>query len=92
MALDIGTLVRFVKKTQPLVWQRFEKQCNSDPLRKFYKCFEDAVASDGLVSVLRHGFKHRGRGLWRGWQSPGSGKSNSIAWTAYRLASLHNRQ
>ena len=60
MALDIETLVRFVKKTQPLVWQRFEKQCNSDPLRKFYKCFEDAVLADGLVSVLRHGFKHRG--------------------------------
>ena len=43
MELDIKTLVRFVKTTQPLVWQRFEKQCNSDPLRKFYKCFEDAV-------------------------------------------------
>ena len=60
MALDIKTLVRFVKTTQPLVWQRFEKQCNSDPLRKFYKCFEDAVQADGLVSVLRHGFRHRG--------------------------------
>ena len=23
MALDIDTLVRFVKKTQPIVWQRF---------------------------------------------------------------------
>ena len=60
MALDIKTLVRFVKTTQPLVWQRFEKQCNSDPQRKFYKCFEDAVQADGLVSVLRHGFRHRG--------------------------------
>ncbi len=60
MALDIETLVRFVRKTQPLVWQRFERQCNSDPNRKFYKCFEDAVLEDGLVSVLRHGFTHRG--------------------------------
>ena len=60
MALDIETLVRFVKKTQPVMWQRFERQCNSDPLRKFYKCFEDAVLEDGLVSVLRHGFRHRG--------------------------------
>ena len=60
MALDIQTLVEFVKATQPVMWQRFEKQCNSDPYRKFYKCFEDAVQMDGLLSVMRHGFKHRG--------------------------------
>lgn len=60
MALDINTLVGFVKATQPVMWQRFEKQCNSDPYRKFYKCFEDAVQTDGILSVLRHGFKHRG--------------------------------
>ena len=60
MALDIHTLVAFVKATQPVMWQRFEKQCNSDPYKKFYKCFEDAVQADGILSVLRHGFKHRG--------------------------------
>ena len=60
MALDIHTLVEFVKATQPIMWQRFEKQCNSDPYKKFYKCFEDAVQTDGVLSVLRHGFKHRG--------------------------------
>ena len=60
MALDINTLVKFVKATQPIMWQRFEKQCSSDPYKKFYKCFEDAVQMDGLLSVLRHGFKHRG--------------------------------
>ena len=60
MVLDIHTLVGFVKATQPIMWQRFEKQCNSDTYRKFYKCFEDAVQMDGLLSVMRHGFKHRG--------------------------------
>ena len=60
MALDINTLVEFVRATQPIVWQRFEKQCGSDPVKKFYKCFEDAVQMDGLLAVLRHGFKHRG--------------------------------
>lgn len=60
MALDINTLVEFVKTTQPVMWKRFEKQCNSDPYKKFYKCFEDAVQIDGLLSVMRHGFKHRG--------------------------------
>lgn len=60
LGLDIHTLVDFVKTTQPVRWQRFEKQCNSDPYKKFYKCFEDAVQTDGILSVLRHGFKHRG--------------------------------
>lgn len=60
MALDISTLVAFVKTTQPVSWQRFEKQCNSDPKRKFYQAFENAVLEDGLIAVLRHGFRHRG--------------------------------
>lgn len=60
MSMDIETLVGFVKATQPVAWQRFEKQCNSDLLRKFYKVFEDAVRNEGLVAVLRHGFKYRG--------------------------------
>ena len=60
MALDIHTLVDFVKVTQPLMWQRFVKQCNSDSYMKFYKCLENAVQADGLLSVMRHGFKHRG--------------------------------
>ncbi len=60
MALDIHTLVDFVKATQPLAWQRFEKQCHSDVYKKFYTCFENAVSTYGLLAVLRHGFKHRG--------------------------------
>lgn len=50
MALDINTLVGFVKATQPIMWQRFEKQCNSDPYKKFYKCFEGCCA-DGWIAV-----------------------------------------
>ena len=60
MALDIGTLVEFIKNTQPAQWRRFEKQCSADPEKKFYTAFENAVENDGLLSVLRHGFKHRG--------------------------------
>lgn len=60
MALDIATLTNFVKKTQQLSWKRFERTCNINPARQFYKAFENAVSQDGLISVLRHGFKHRG--------------------------------
>ena len=60
MALDINTLIEFVKTTQPVMWKRFERQCNSDVYRKFYNAFDNAVVSDGLLNVLRHGFKYRG--------------------------------
>ena len=60
MALDLETLLAFVQATQPITWQRFERQSKTDPQRKFYKVFQDAVDADGLISVLRHGFRYRG--------------------------------
>lgn len=60
MALDIITLTNFVQATQPMAWRRFERMCTIGPIRQFYKAFENAVTQDGLISVLRHGFKHRG--------------------------------
>ena len=60
MALDINILTSFVKATQPVSWQRLEKQSDGNAEKKFYKAFENAVENDGLISVLRHGFKHRG--------------------------------
>lgn len=60
MALDIVTLTDFVKASQPLAWKRFERMCTINPVRQFYKAFESAVQQQGLLDVLRHGFKHRG--------------------------------
>lgn len=60
MNLDIVTLTEFVKSTQPMAWKRFERMCTINPVRQFYKSFESAVTQDGLISVLRYGFKHRG--------------------------------
>lgn len=60
MSLDIVTLTDFVKSTQPMAWKRFERMCTISPVRQFYKAFDSAVVQDGLISVLRHGFKHRG--------------------------------
>ena len=61
MALDIDTLVSFVQNTQRVAWTQFVKRCNSDPKKKLYKALEDAVAMEGMVNVLRHGFKYRGQ-------------------------------
>lgn len=60
MNLDIVTLTDFVKSTQPMAWRRFERMCTINPVRQFYKSFENAVTQNGLISVLRYGFKHRG--------------------------------
>lgn len=60
MALDIVTLTTFIQSTQPMAWKRFERMCTISPIRQFYKAFDNAVQQDGLISVLRHGFKHRG--------------------------------
>lgn len=58
--LYVGTLMNFIKRTQPREWARFENGCGSDPVKKFILAFNNAVDADGLVSVMRHGFKHRG--------------------------------
>ena len=60
VGLYVDTLINFIKATQPKEWTRFENTCNSDPVRKFCIAFNNACDSYGLISVLRHGFKHRG--------------------------------
>lgn len=60
LGLYADTLISFIKRTQPREWARFENTCQSDPVRKFCVAFNNACDMDGLVSVLRHGFKHRG--------------------------------
>lgn len=60
LGLYSATLIRFIKKTQPNEWKRFTMQNAMDPERKFCLAFNNACDMDGLISVLRHGFKHRG--------------------------------
>lgn len=58
--LYVNTLISFIKATQPREWARFEKTCGSDPIKKFILAFNNACDMDGLLHILRHGFKHRG--------------------------------
>ena len=60
LGLYVNTLIGFVRTTQPKEWARFENQNKLDPVRKFCLAFNSACDADGLLSVLRHGFKHRG--------------------------------
>lgn len=60
LGLFKDTLIRFIQKTQPNEWKRFTMQNAMDPERKFCLAFNAACDMDGLVTVMRHGFKHRG--------------------------------
>ena len=60
LGLYPDTLIRFVQKTQPKEWKRFVMQNATDTERKFCLAFNNACDMDGLIHVLRHGFKHRG--------------------------------
>ena len=60
LGLFPATLIRFVQRTQPKAWARFASMNAMDPERKFCAAFNNACDMDGLLHVLRHGFKHRG--------------------------------
>lgn len=60
LGLYVDTLIEFIQKTQPKEWARFVNQNSVDPVRKFCLAFNNACDADGLLYVLRHGFKHRG--------------------------------
>ena len=58
--LYVATLIEFIRKTQPREWMRFEHFNPSDTVKKFCAAFNAACECDGLINILRHGFKHRG--------------------------------
>lgn len=60
LGLYPGTLIRFIQESQPKAWQRFVNMNAVDPVRKFCTAFNNACDMDGVLDVLRHGFKHRG--------------------------------
>ncbi len=60
LGLYPAVLLRFIQDTQPKAWQRFVNMNAVDPERKFCLAFNNACDMDGILHVLRHGFKHRG--------------------------------
>ena len=54
------TLIDFVQRTQPREWKRFVMSNAVNTERKFCQAFAAACEMSGVLSVLRHGFKHRG--------------------------------
>ena len=60
LALDVGTLLAFVRDTQPKSWEKYETIYGTSCEKTFIERFCKEVRSLGLLAVLRHGFKDRG--------------------------------
>lgn len=60
VALDVDTLISFIKATQPKSWEKYETIYGTSCEKSFVERFCKEVRSLGLLSVLRHGFKDRG--------------------------------
>lgn len=56
-ALFKDTFINFIKKTQPKAWKKFEFAYGINTERKFISFFNDAVERDGILKVMRKGFK-----------------------------------
>ncbi|KPU42706.1 type I restriction enzyme [Oxobacter pfennigii] len=60
VALDKETLINFIKLTQQKKWERYCDIYGSSAEDSFIKRFCKETAANGLLAVLRHGFKDRG--------------------------------
>jgi len=60
LALDVDTLIDFVKRTQPKKWERYVTIYGSSSKESFIKRFCKEVKTNGLLAILRRGFKDRG--------------------------------
>ncbi|MCF6521755.1 type I restriction endonuclease subunit R [Streptomyces sp. JJ36] len=63
LALDTHQLFRFIGATQPREWDELQALYGNDPneaQRGFAKRLDQAIATDGLLDVLRKGVKDRG--------------------------------
>lgn len=92
LGLYVDTLIDFIQATQPKEWARFENQNKVDPVRKFCLAFNTACDTEGLISVLRHGFKHRGITFHVCYFKPESGLNKTAAEQYARNVFDCNRQ
>lgn len=55
LAMDLDTLISFIKMTQPKQWERFEKKYGEGSKKQLYKTVQGDVVRYGLIYVLRNG-------------------------------------
>lgn len=71
-AIDLDTLIRFLKLTQPKQWEKYERIYGSNPKAQLYKTLQGDIVSYGLIHTLRNGITDRGIKLKLAYFEPAS--------------------
>ena len=59
-AIDMETLITFIKASQPKQWERYLRNYKDDSENKLYKRLNEEIENNGLIHVLRNGINDRG--------------------------------
>jgi len=54
-ALDLDTLIRFIKDSQPKAWEKYERKYGASSKGQLYKTIQKDVSKYGLIHTLRTG-------------------------------------
>lgn len=59
-AIDIDTLIRFIKDSQPKEWEKFERKYGVTAKVQLYKTLQGDISNYGLIHTLRNGINDFG--------------------------------
>lgn len=54
-AIDLDTLIRFIKDSQPKAWEKFERKYGNGAKAQLYKTIQGDILKYGLIHTLRNG-------------------------------------
>lgn len=54
-AIDLDTLIRFIKDSQPKAWEKFERKYGNGAKAQLYKTIQGDISKYGLIHTLRNG-------------------------------------
>ena len=77
-AIDMSTLVAFVKSSQPKIWDRYTLKYPVDTEKQLYKTLSDQVSTSGLIHVLRKGIDDRGIKIHVAFFRPETGMNEEV--------------
>lgn len=60
LAMDTATFLSFIQKSQPNTWEKYVSVYGPDSEKRLIHRFCDTVKKEGLLHILRQGFKDRG--------------------------------
>ena len=59
-AIDLDTLIRFIKDSQPKAWEKFERKYGNEAKAQLYKTVQGDIQKYGLIHTLRNGVNDYG--------------------------------